>query len=551
MTDVELTPATRDISAIMRKVHSTDTSPELAFRSALDERGIHYLATAGDLPGKPDIIMPEQQVAIFIDGDYWHGNQWRKRGLTRLEDQFEDTAQQSRAYWLKKIRRNMERDCAATAELLSLGWTVLRFWESDIHENLARCIEITCDALEKGAQPSRYALAPFRTFAEFFAGIGLMRMGLERHGWSIAFANDMDERKYQMYSSQFPNAALHWSPEDVHKLPPAKVPAVSLATASFPCTDLSLAGGREGLAGEQSKAFWGFATVLDGMEEQKRPPLILLENVPAFLTSHKGTDFHQALRKLNKLQYKVDAFILDAARFVPQSRQRLFVVGVLEEDAAGLRQAGELTIDPSQVVESDVRPKALVKYIKSHDDIRWNIRNLPSQPTDTQRLTDILEDLPDDAPEWWSAKRAEYLLSQMSPRHREIADRMIAGPAWSYGTVFRRMRNKKSTAELRADGIAGCLRTPKGGSAKQILFKAGQGQYFARLITPREAARLMGADEYNITVPLDQALLGFGDAVCVPVVEWIARYYFNPVVSELIRGRALRLPLRERGDTPR
>jgi len=145
----------------------------------------------------------------------------------------------------------------------------------------------------------------------------------------------------------------------------------------------------------------------------------------------------------------------------------------------------------------------------------------------------ILEDLPSTAPEWWSVERAAYLLSQMSARHRVVADAMIAGRKWSYGTVFRRARQGKSMAELRTDGIAGCLRTPRGGSGRQILFKAGFGQYAVRLITPREAARLMGADDYTITVPANQALFGFGDAVCVPVIEWIARHYLNPVLDEL------------------
>jgi DNA (cytosine-5)-methyltransferase 1 len=157
-------------------------------------------------------------------------------------------------------------------------------------------------------------------------------------------------------------------------------------------------------------------------------------------------------------------------------------------------------------------------------------------------LRDILEDLPHDAPEWWSAERAEYLFNQMSPRHRAVAEEMIAGEGWSYGTVFRRMRSGKSMAELRTDNIAGCLRTPRGGSGRQVIFKAGQGEYHVRLLTPREAARLMGADGYNITVSRNQALFGFGDAVCVPVVEWIVRHYLDPLVVELIRGWPLQAP---------
>jgi DNA (cytosine-5)-methyltransferase 1 len=94
---------------------------------------------------------------------------------------------------------------------------------------------------------------------------------------------------------------------------------------------------------------------------------------------------------------------------------------------------------------------------------------------------------------------------------------------------------------LRFDGIAGCLRTPRGGSARQILFKAGCGKYKVRLLTPRECARLQGVsdEEYKIDVTANRALFGFGDAVCVSVVEWIARNYLNPLVAEMIRGRIL------------
>jgi DNA (cytosine-5)-methyltransferase 1 len=94
-------------------------------------------------------------------------------------------------------------------------------------------------------------------------------------------------------------------------------------------------------------------------------------------------------------------------------------------------------------------------------------------------------------------------------------------------------------AELRTDGIAGCLRTPRGGSARQILFKAGYGRYECRLLSPRECARLMGADDYRIEVPNNQALFGFGDAVCVPAIEWIVTHYLMPLCNELIRGRVL------------
>jgi DNA (cytosine-5)-methyltransferase 1 len=88
-------------------------------------------------------------------------------------------------------------------------------------------------------------------------------------------------------------------------------------------------------------------------------------------------------------------------------------------------------------------------------------------------------------------------------------------------------------AELRTDAIAGCLRTPRGGSGRQILIAAGFDKVRARLLTPRGCARLMGANDFIINVPQNQALFGFGDAVCVPVIAWIARNYIDPLLEEM------------------
>ncbi|MCC6445311.1 MAG: DNA mismatch endonuclease Vsr [Armatimonadetes bacterium] len=532
-----ITSRNRDVSAIMRKVRSRDTTPEVMYRKALWSKGLRYRKNPTDMIGKPDIALPSSRIAVFIDGDFWHGGQWRRRNLRSLEDQFEHT--KTKDYWPGKIMRNMARDCRATATLLKDGWVVLRLWESHILHSLEACVDMTLQMVREGSRPSPFALLPQKTFAEFFAGIGLMRMGLERQGWVSTFANDLDPQKREMFQGHFNDPDGFLLPDDIHQLPVESVPTVSLATASFPCNDLSLAGARCGLHGKESSAFWGFVRVLEEMEA-RRPPLILLENVTGFLTSDKGRDFEKALLSLNRLGYDVDAFMLDAACFVPQSRPRLFVVGVLDDGAGSLM---DFTLSPYG--ESDVRPKALSSFIRDHPHIRWRIRSLPAQPGCDKTLADILEDLPATSPEWWSPERADYLFNQMSPRHREVADRMIAGNDYTYGTVFRRIRNQRSMAELRTDGIAGCLRTPRGGSGRQILFKAGKGRYFARLVTPRECARLMGADDYRITVPLNQALFGFGDAVCVPVVEWIARYYLNPLINELIRGKALTLQLAE------
>ena len=368
-----------------------------------------------------------------------------------------------------------------------------------------------------------------KTVAEFFAGIGLMRLGLEWAGWETVWANDIDQDKLEIYRGHFPDAKERFVLRDVHEINATELPDVTLATASFPCNDLSLAGARKGLAGTHSSAFWRFIRVLEELNS-RRPPIVLLENVAGFLTSHNGNDFREACVALNRLGYTLDALMIDAAHFVPQSRQRLFIIG-----SKGCLQSSRARETPS-FLQSSARPSALADFILWNPDIGWNIRNVPELPKRTVSLSDVLEDLPHNSSYWWSDARANYLLNQMSPRHRKIADRMISGRTTTYGTVFRRVRNGRSMAELRTDGIAGCLRTPRGGSGRQILFAAGRDMYRVRLLTPRECARLMGASDYTLakTLNLNQALFGFGDAVCVDVIEWIATHYLNPVFDELI-----------------
>ncbi len=375
-----------------------------------------------------------------------------------------------------------------------------------------------------------------RTVAEFFAGIGLMRLGLEKAGWKVVFANDISEQKRAMYEFHFKDTKGHFLLGDIHKLDGNSIPSVALATASFPCNDLSLAGMRLGLSGRQSSAYWGFIKLLEGMRN-RRPPLVLLENVAGFLTSHNGQDFRSALVALNRLGYIVDPFMIDATHFVPQSRVRLFVLASFQngQEFYGVKK-------PRGFYESELRTKKLADFIFLNPDILWNIRDLPTLPNRKAGLTGIIEDLPDNSFYWWDRPRVEYLINQMSDKHKQQLIHMKFKRGWSYGTIFRRVRKLGSMAELRNDGIAGCLRTPRGGSGRQILLVAGYDQVKARLLTPRECARLQGADEFLINASLNNALFGFGDAVCVPVIEWIALNYLNPLWKELLAIKKKRNP---------
>jgi len=141
------------ISEIMRRVKSRDTTPEIVFRKALWARGVRYRTHDTRLPGRPDIVIHKAKLAIFIDGDFWHGNQWRKRGHPSLEAQF--VASPKAEYWVGKITRNVLRDRVNTERLTAEGWRILRFWESDIKANLDSCIETAMRSIEGHADPNR------------------------------------------------------------------------------------------------------------------------------------------------------------------------------------------------------------------------------------------------------------------------------------------------------------------------------------------------------------------------------------------------------------
>ena len=365
-----------------------------------------------------------------------------------------------------------------------------------------------------------------RTFADFFAGIGLAELGLRAGGWEPVFANDIDPKKHEMYRANF-RKRNHYICADVFDLTASRIPDATLWWASFPCTDVSLAGYRKGLDGPQTGALLGVLGLLREKDGQ-RPPLVLLENVTGFITSSGGQDFDEAIRELNGIGYACDAFILDAVRFVPQSRPRLFIIGMYDHPfTKGVAEA--LARRPAAL-----KSPQLTSFMAEDRQLGWRVLDIPAPPTGRPSLPKVIEQLPEDSGYWWSSERVEYLLRQMSGRHRVVANHLMVRPGTHYATVYRRMRHGKSMAELRADGIAGCLRTPRGGSSRQILLAAGGGRIRARFMTPREYARLMGAPRYKLTVNDNQAYFGFGDAVAVPVVKWIAEHVLGQLCEQEI-----------------
>jgi DNA (cytosine-5)-methyltransferase 1 len=363
------------------------------------------------------------------------------------------------------------------------------------------------------------------TAAEFFAGIGLVRVGLESAGIDVVFANDIEASKHEMYAGHFgEDASSHFVVGDIGKVKGKDLPGIDLAWASFPCTDLSLAGNRKGLVGVESGTFWEFTRILDEMEDE-RPAVVALENVVGLATSHNGDDLVAAIRELNRLDYSVDVLTLDARRFVPQSRPRLFLVGA--------QVAPEDVVDPN----SELRPDWLqIPY--GDPTLRMHRAKVPAPPAPmTSGLGEVVER---QGVDWWDEERTRRFIDSLSDFQ---ADRLMAlrrQKSTTFRTAYRRTRNGVAVWEVRPDDISGCLRTARGGSSKQAVVRVGHGKVSVRWMTPREYARLMGADDYAIDdIRPNQVLFGFGDAVCVPVVGWLAENYLVPLVrGELAPGMA-------------
>ncbi|MFF8956806.1 DNA cytosine methyltransferase [Streptomyces sp. NPDC014894] len=374
--------------------------------------------------------------------------------------------------------------------------------------------------------------------AEFFAGIGLARLGLERAevGFEVTWANDLDPQKQDMYARHFPDTKDHYVLRDVREIAgdmaSGTAPGrVQLAWASFPCTDLSLAGGRSGLAGEHSSTFWDFTAVVEAMRDRDGavPPVVAIENVNGFATSHKGADLKAAVERLNQLGYWADVVTLDARRFVPQSRPRLFVI------------ASTLETPPSDESRNTQLRPSWLDAVLDDESLRTHRTFLPEPPgMRTEGWTALVD--PDNDPhvEWWDAGRVAKFSAQLSEINLGRVELLSREPEASYRTAYRRTRNGVPAWEIRADDVAGCLRTARGGSSKQAVVRMQKGEPMAvRWMTAREYAKLMGAPGYRLPPNRNQSIMGFGDAVSVDAVKWLAKHYLQPLLAGTLAGRRL------------
>lgn len=364
------------------------------------------------------------------------------------------------------------------------------------------------------------------TYYEFFAGGGMARAGLGDE-WHCLLANDICEKKAKAYADNW--GADHLIVADVYSLQSSDLPGhADLAWASFPCQDLSLAGNKAGLKGERSGTFWGFWELVKGLSKHGRKPrMVMLENVYGALTSHDGKDFEAIAKALVNEGYVFGAMVIDAVHFVPQSRPRLFILAADKDMAI----PGKLI---SAVPNPAWHPSSLIKAYNSLSAktkkgwVWWN----PSVPDAMQKtLDDVVETKPTGV-KWHTAEETKRLLSMMSSVNRQKVIAAQSSGRLSVGTIYKRTRQGIQRAEVRFDGISGCLRTPSGGSSRQIIIVVDGAKIKTRLLSPREAARLMGLpDEYRLPLKYNDAYHLAGDGVVAPVVRHLAQHLLNPVLS--------------------
>lgn len=367
-------------------------------------------------------------------------------------------------------------------------------------------------------------------FYEFFAGGGMARAGLGP-GWTCLFANDNDPKKVSAYKKNWGDKEI--SDKDVDLVSTNDIPGTAdLAWASFPCQDLSLAGMGAGLKGSRSGIFWPFWRLIKGLNaEGRRPRTVVLENVCGALTSHDGSDFRSLVDAMRVERYRSGALVIDAELFLPHSRPRLLVIGVREDIEIDDALVGNEPQEPFHTPALRTAYGSLTRSAKA----AWTWWKLPIPPLRRQRFSDIIEETPTGV-SWHTHQETERLLSLMSPINLSKVEKARRMKRLMVGSLYKRTRPDETgvraqRAEVRFDDIAGCLRTPNGGSSRQTIVVVNGSEVKSRLLSSRETARLMGLpDTYVLPTKYNDAYHLTGDGVAVPVVRHLAQHIIEPLI---------------------
>jgi len=346
-------------------------------------------------------------------------------------------------------------------------------------------------------------------FIDFFAGIGLVCEGLKSL-FTPVWANDICEKKAAVFCANHPKEIFRLGP--IEKVSGREVPKAILSWASFPCQDLSLAGNKGGISGERSGLVWHWLRVMDEMPS--KPPIAVAENVIGLVSAAKGTHYKKLHEALVERGYRVGAVVIDAVRWVPQSRKRVFVIAVDDR----LKTTSYEADKPLWC-----HPPSLQTAAEGLDEWVW--WRIPEPPHRKKTLDDIVDlSVPCDDDE-----KRRRLIELIPPKHLE---KISKSNGCFVFPGYKRTRNGRQVLELRFDNVAGCLRTPEGGSSRQFLVIKKNGFLNTRLLSVKEAAALMGVrKDYRIPGGYNDGYKAMGDAVAVPVVRYLGRTLLAPLAN--------------------
>lgn len=433
-----------------------------------------------------------------------HGMGHNVLGMS-LRRNAEKTAVRRDGARLRLIRTRLALSRDELAERTRYSAKTIARWERG--EDRPRAAVILYLEAELAKRSARGAATDFK-FIDLFAGIGGMRLGFEVGGGRCVFTSEWDGNAQKTYKANFGDHDLHG---DITKIAPAKIPAHDVLLAGFPCQPFSIAGvSKKNSLGRahgfecktQGTLFFNIEQIL----RHHRPKAFLLENVKN-LQSHDGGNTWRTIRRVlrDELGYHIHPMIVDAKRFVPQHRERIFIVGFAEK--TGFSWEDDVVLPP---IESGPHLSSILHAPDGSE--------LPEPPyTDEQGRVNRKYILSDHL---W-----EYLQGYAKKHNAK-------GNGFGFGLVGPKDVARTLSARYYKDG-------------SEILIKRGSGN--PRRLTPRECARLMGFDrddrKWIIPVSDTQAYKQFGNSVCVPVVEAIARAMRPYILGRRVERDAEQLDL--------
>lgn len=344
-------------SKAMQRMPSKDTSLEKKFEMALIRERINYCRPTQlieNIVGNPDFILPRYRIAIFCDGDFWHGYNFEKQKINNNQD-----------FWSAKIEKNVLRDNEVTYGLNKTNWKVFRFWEHEIKQNVDGCIEQIKDYIDINFPLEKHLF----TFVDLFSGIGGFRIPLEELGGKCLGFSEIDKNAIETYKTNFigrrnSDEIELGSIKNINKLPFR----VDLIAGGVPCQSWSVAGKMRGFDDPRGELWHDSIRVV----ELNTPKVFIFENVKGLIDPRNKANLNLIIESFEKIGYNVTHKLLNSYDFgLPQNRDRIFIVG--------FRKDLKLT-KPFQFPESTEKKSFLYEIIDGFSEKEINVEKMTFDP---------------------------------------------------------------------------------------------------------------------------------------------------------------------------